>query len=194
MDARPCGSSVPFPARLGAQRGLCCWVGADRRERAAGGRPRTGSPLPYVSEGSLPPDPASLACSIAPGRRRARAGLVTCDRTGGAGALGGAGPPACGMRLLPFNFLCQTATERALGQFLLILSGGGGCSFFCLISWNFLRDVEAWSGPRITRNLHRPGAERVNFCASLPSSLRTLAGTEHLSVAMAAVHLKGMTG
>lgn len=73
VDARPRGSSVPFPARLGAQRGLCCgrWVGADRRERAARGRPRTGSPLPYVSEGSLPPDPASLACSIAPGRRRA---------------------------------------------------------------------------------------------------------------------------
>lgn len=59
---------------------------------------------------------------------------------------------------------------------------------------DFLRDVKVWAGPRIKWILCHPRAEWVNFCASLPSSMRTLAGTEHLSVAMAAVHLKGMTG
>lgn len=68
---------------------------------------------------------------------------------------------------------------------------GTVCLGFCLISSGM---SQVRDGPRIKWILCHPRAERVNFCASLPSSLRTLAGTEHLSVAMAAVHLKGMTG
>lgn len=110
-------------------------------------------------------------------------------------ALGALAEPgqAWGTLLLSFHFLGQAAAERAGGQCLGLLFGRRVLGV-CLNSCHFLGDAEGWSGPRIKQIPCHPGAEWVNFCASLPSSLWTLAGTEHLSVAMAAVHLKGMTG
>lgn len=74
-------------------------------------------PMPWVSKGSLPAEPQSLPAA-SPWEALSTSGLVTHNGPRGAGA---ERSPSLRDTAAVVQLVCQTAAERALGQFLLIL-------------------------------------------------------------------------